>query len=295
MNQPARKFAFSFVAPLAVLFGAFAIQPARATPTLQQAIIRIEQTLHARIGVELLDITSGQLWAYKADDRFPVMSTYKVLACGAFLARVDAGTAQLDQHVNYSRSELVKYSPVTDEHADQGMTAGALCKAAITMSDNTAGNLVLRLIGGPQGLTGFLRAHGDGVTRLDRWETALNEAAPGDPRDTTSPAAMVATMNKLLLGSVLSKKSRAQLYGWMVGDKVADALLRASLPKGWAIADKSGAGGHGSRGIIAEITPSRKGPYLVAIYMTGVDGDMAAQNGAIRDIGRALVSIIGQP
>ena len=109
---------------------------------------------------------------------------------------------------------------------------GDLCEATITLSDNTAGNLLLDTLGGPEGLTGFLREIGDDTTRLDRWETELNEGVPGDPRDTTTPRAMVATLETLLFGAVLSAASRAQLEDWMIADKVAEALIRASLPQG---------------------------------------------------------------
>uniref|UniRef100_UPI00311CE1C6 TEM-1 Beta Lactmase Variant 80.b n=1 Tax=Escherichia coli TaxID=562 RepID=UPI00311CE1C6 len=250
----------------------------------------IESRLGARVGYAVLDTASGKIWeSYRADERFPMMSTFKVLACGALLSRVDAGQEQLDRRIRFRQSDLVTYSPVTEKHLDDGMTLAELCEAAITMSDNTAGNLVLETLGGPEGLTAFLRTLGDQVTRLDRWETALNEATPGDERDTTTPAAMAATLRKLLTGDALSPASRQQLIDWMEADKVAGPLLRSALPAGWFIADKSGAGGRGSRGIVAALGPPGKPPRIVVIYLTETEATMDERNAAIAEIGAALI------
>ena len=131
---------------------------------------------------------------------------------------------------------------IRDRHLTDGMTVRELCSAAITMSDNTAANLLLTTIGGPKELTAFLHNMGDHVTRLDRWEPELNEAIPNDERDTTMPVAMATTLRKLLTGELLTLASRQQLIDWMEADKVAGPLLRSALPAGWFIADKSGAG-----------------------------------------------------
>jgi beta-lactamase class A TEM len=158
------------------------------------------------------------------------------------LARVDAGQEQLARRIQYRQQDLVAYSPVTEKHLTDGMTVAELCSAAITMSDNTAGNLLLSAIGGPSELTAFLRKAGDRVTRLDRWETALNEALPGDERDTTTPEAMAQTLRQLLTGKILTPASQQQLMAWMEADKVGGPLIRSVMPTGWFIADKTGRG-----------------------------------------------------
>ncbi|KKA62692.1 putative beta-lactamase, partial [Escherichia coli 9.1649] len=170
--------------------------------------------------------------------------------------------------------DLVEYSPVTEKHLTDGMTVRELCSAAITMSDNTAANLLLTTIGGPKELTAFLHNMGDHVTRLDRWEPELNEAIPNDERDTTMPVAMATTLRKLLTGELLTLASRQQLIDWMEADKVAGPLLRSALPAGWFIADKSGAGERGSRGIIAALGPDGKPSRIVVIYTTGSQATM---------------------
>ncbi len=259
---------------------------------LEKVVVDWERKLNARIGVLLSDVESDWHFAYRANERYPMSSTFKVLLCGAILSRVDGGAEDLSNPVTYTPKDLVTYSPVTKKHIDKGMSVAELCEATITYSDNTAGNLLLKRIGGPAGLTDFLRQIGDTTTRLDRWETALNEAVPGDPRDTTTPYAILATLKKLLFGKVLKAESAKQLQRWMIDDKVADALIRSHLPEGWIIGDKTGAGGYGSRAIIAILrTPDQK-RYLAAIYLTENEAEFAVRNQVIADIGAAMIKRI---
>lgn len=190
-----------------------ALAQAGADPVMK-AIRDVEARLQSRLGVNIRDLEGGRVWSHRADERFPMCSTFKALAAAAVLARVDRSEDRLDRRIIFPASELVTYSPVTKEHVGEpGMTIGDICAAAVATSDNTAGNLMLKSIGGPEGLTRFLRGTGDETSRLDRWETELNEATPVDPRDTTSPAALSATMEKLVLGSALSAGSRDQARG----------------------------------------------------------------------------------
>lgn len=271
------------------LFAAFCL-PAFAHPDTLDKVKDAENKLGARVGYTELDLSSGKiLEGYRPEERFPMMSTFKVLLCSAVLSRIDSGKEQLDRRIRYHQSDLVAYSPVTEKHITDGMTVGELCDAAITMSDNTAANLLLSTIGGPQELTAFLRKTGDHVTRLDRWETALNEALPGDERDTTTPKAMAETLNNLLTGKILTVASQQQLMSWMEADKVAGPLLRSVLPAGWFIADKSGAGERGSRGIIAALGPDGKPSRIVVIYLTGSEATIDERNKQIAEIGTSLI------
>jgi len=253
---------------------------------------QVEAELGGRVGVLLQQRGQAPSAEYRADERFPLASTFKALACGAVLADVDAGEQKLSSIIKYDRGALVPYSPVTEKHVGDGMTIADLCDAAITLSDNTAGNLILDSIGGPKGLTAFLRRSGDKVTRLDRWEPELNEALPGDPRDTTTPRAVTATLERLLFSDLLAPPSRFQLERWMIADQVADELIRANLPDGWVIADKTGAGERGSRSIIAVIRPPSGKPWLAAIYLTGNGADLRTRNQAIAKIGAAMIEAI---
>ena len=181
-------------------------------------IAAINTRVGGRIGVAALDTGTGQHIEYKANERFPMCSTFKVLAAAAVLKLVDEGKEYLDRMVPYAKEDILEYAPVTKEHLKEGrMTLGDLFAAAVEQNDNTAGNLLLRTIGGPSGLTSFLRTIGDKTTRLDRMEPDLNTAIPGDERDTTTPAAMREDLERLLTKDVLSPTSRRQLETWLAG------------------------------------------------------------------------------
>jgi beta-lactamase class A len=239
----------------------------------------------------VLDTGSGEVSGRRMGARFPMCSTFKTLAAAAVLKRVDDGKEKLDRRIVYGKSDLVTYSPATEKHAGAGMTLAELCEAAITLSDNTAGNLLLANIGGPEGLTAFARSLGDGVTRLDRIETALNEATPGDPRDTTTPDAMAKDLNALVPGDVLSAASKRQLIGWLVGSKTGDARLRAGLP-GWRVGDKTGSGEHGTANDAGVIWPPGHAPIVVAVYLTNTSASVDRRNAAIADVGRAIAKAV---
>ncbi len=258
---------------------------------LEDRLRRIEVAHGGRLGVAVFDSTSGAAAGHRAGERFPMTSTFKLLAAGAVLARVDVGGMRLDDRIRYGRDELVTYSPITERHAGgEGMTIAALCEAAMTRSDNTAANLLLRPLGGPAGLTAWLRSIGDGVTRLDRWETALNEARPGDPRDTTTPAAMLESLHRLTLGTVLSPAGRAQLLGWLRGNRTGDARLRARLPQGWAAGERTGTGPNGTSNDVGLLWPPGTAPLLVAAYLTESAADTATRDAALADVGAVIVA-----
>jgi beta-lactamase class A len=281
---------------LSLLIGLALATPAPALDrdALTAAARAQETALGARVGAAVLDTANGETWGYRADERFPLDSTHKAFACAALLAKVDAGEIALDRSVSIAVADLVANSPITEKlTAPQKPTLADMCAAALAVSDNTAANVVLAALGGPAGVTAFFRRLGDSTSRLDRTETALNEATPGDPRDTTTPAAVVADLDKILLGDVLKPASRARLTDWMKGDRVAAPLLRAALPPGWTIADKTGAGGHGSRGIVAVIWPPGRAPLVAAVYISETTASMDARNAAIANFGAALVKAIG--
>lgn len=265
---------------------------AKKVEVLSRKLVEIEARLGGRLGVAILDTGTGQQWLHRENERFPLNSTFKAYACAGLLARVDAKEETLQRKVSFQKSDLVTYSPVTEKHVGVGMTLSELCGAAMAMSDNTAANMVLKALGGPESFTAFMRSIGDGKTRLDRRETDLNEAKPGDPRDTTTPAAALKSLQKLVLGKGLSEKSRSQLERWMIGNEVGGPLLRASLPEDWQIGDRTGAGGHGSRSVVAIIWPPNRKPVVVAIYLTETEASMEERNRAIAEIGSVLVKIL---
>jgi len=277
----------------ATLLAALASAPAlaRGTPDSDAArrFAEIEKASGARLGVAVLDTGSGLHAGHREDERFPMCSTFKFLAAAAILARVDEGKERLDRRIVFRSSDLVANSPATEKRVgDAGMSLAEVCKAAITLSDNTAGNLMLASMGGPAGLTRFARALGDRHTRLDRVETALNEARPGDPRDTTTPRAMLGSMQKILLGNSLSESSRAQLLQWLDANQTGGQRLRAGLPPDWVVGDKTGSGDRGTANDIAILRPPGRQPILVAAYLTESTASMEARNATLASIGAAI-------
>jgi beta-lactamase class A len=261
---------------------------------IRERLARIEAASGGRLGVSIVDTTTSLHAGLRADERFPMCSTFKLLAAGAVLTRVDRGQEDLQRRVVFSASDLVPNSPGTSRHTreltgDAGMSIGELCKAALTLSDNTAANLLLASFGGPAAVTAFARSLGDGMTRLDRIEPALNEAIPGDPRDTTTPNAMLGNLRELVLGEHLSAASRAQLLAWLAANQTGGSRLRAKLPEDWGVGDKTGTGERGTANDIAILWPAGRGPVLVTVYLTETDGDATRSNAAIANVG-ALVA-----
>jgi len=285
----------TFLIAAATLPFAPAFAPASAAPkrdalrAAERRIADIEKKAGGRLGVFVHDSGGGANLAHRAHARFPMCSTFKFLAAAAVLEKVDKGALRLDQDIAYGETDLLEYAPETRKHVGDGqMRLGDLCAAAIQWSDNTAANLLLKQIGGPAGLTRYARAIGDKVTRLDRTEPTLNTAIPGDLRDTTTPAAIAHTLETVLTRGALSAASARQLEDWMIGDKVADARLRAGLPKDWGIGDKTGTGDNGTANCVAIIRPPNRKPLFAAVYLTGSKGAPAERNAVHAEIGQLI-------
>ena len=252
----------------------------------------IEAGIKGRLGVAILDTENGARFDYRADERFPMCSTFKLLASAAVLARVDDGKEKLDRRITYAKEDLVEYSPATGKHAGEGMTLAGLCEAAITLSDNTAGNLILAALGGPSGVTEFARSLGDPVTRLDRNEPTVNESLPGDPRDTTTPAMMAEDIRKLVLADTLKPASKKQLTDWLLASKTGGKRLRAGLPAGWRIGDKTGTGERGSTNDVGVIWPVQGAPIVASVYLTDTSAPREACNAAIAAVGQRIATMV---
>ena len=266
-------------------FGLASAKPVPATDS-HERLRALEREHGGRLGVSILDTASGKRIAHRADERFPMCSTFKFLAAAQVLARVDRGEEQLQRRIVFARNDLVAYSPATEKRVGApGMTLAELCHAAITLSDNTAGNLLLDSFGGPAGLTTFARGLGDSVTRLDRRETGLNEATPGDPRDTTTPAAMLDDMRRLLLGDALSPASRKQLGDWLSANTTGGSRLRAGLPAGWRVGDKTGTGDNGVANDIAIVWPPDRAPLLITAYYAESSVPSETRNAVLATVG----------
>ncbi|RFB97030.1 class A beta-lactamase [Rhizobium leguminosarum bv. trifolii] len=260
---------------------------------IEKRLVALEKRTGGRLGVSVLDTQTSISFGYRGDEAFPMCSTFKALAAGFALARADKGEESLDRRVTYGKDKLVDYSPLSEKHAGaDGMTIAELCEAAVTVSDNTAGNLLLESFGGPAGLTDWLRSIGDGTTRLDRTEPTLNEGRKDDPRDTTTPDAMLDTLGNLTLGSVLTEASSDKLIAWLVASTTGGERLRAGLPAEWKVGDKTGTGQNGSLGDIAVIWPPDRGPIVAAVYIAEATAPAKELNPAFAEVGRMIVEMV---
>jgi beta-lactamase class A len=255
----------------------------------------LEKRTGGRIGVAAIDVARNKRVEYHAQERFLMCSTFKVLAVSAVLKRVDEKKEQLDRFVRYGEKQLLEYAPVTRAHVKEGgMTLEALCAAAITQSDNTAANLLLERIGGPKGVTDFARSLGDEFTRLDRMEPELNNAAPGDDRDTTTPASMAKDLQRLFTSDVLSQESRTRLEGWMVANETGSKMIRASVPAGWRVGDKTGRSGKGALNDIAIIRPPKGGPFFLAIYVDAPQESSDGRDTLVAEVAKIAIDLLAK-
>jgi beta-lactamase class A CARB-1, PSE family len=255
---------------------------------VEKEIRLIEDNLSAHIGVAVLNTKTREHWHYKGDERVPLTSTFKTIACAKLLYDADSDKSLLSRAVLVKSNELVTYSPITEKHVGQEITLKEACAATMHTSDNTAANIIIRAVAGTEGITDFIRKIGDDVTRLDRLEPELNEALLNDIRDSTTPNAITKTINRLLFGSVLSRPSQQQLIEWMVNNQVTGNLLRSVLPKDWKIADRSGAGGFGARGITAVVWGETQPPLIISIYIAQTEASFSERNEAIVKIGQSI-------
>ena len=255
-----------------------------------EVLAELERLNGGRLGVAVLNTGNGQLTGHRQDERFALCSTFKLLLAAAVLQQVDAGRLQLRQWVPLGPGDRVAHAPVAGPAIAQGgMPLEALAKAMQTTSDNVAANALLRLMGGPASLTAWLRAQGDEMTRIDRWEPDMNRVMAGDLRDTTSPAAMARSTARMVLGETLSNRSRARLQGWLVETKTGLKRLRAELPPGWRAGDKTGTGqGPGYPDRINDVAvlwpPAGRAPLVVAAYYeapVATEGPMRMQDEAV--------------
>ena len=253
---------------------------------IQTHLRELESAAQGRLGMHIVDAATGLEYGYRSDERFLMLSSFKLLASALVLHRVDTGKESLTRRIAFTGKNLISWSPVTEQYADgNGMTLAQLCEATITTSDNTAANLILSSCGGPAALTAFARQLGDQVTRLDRNEPQLNVKSGDGLMDTTSPRAMATTMQKLLLGKALSVQSREQLQLWLRGNTTGNSRLKAGLPAHWRIGAKTGTNQSDSNDI-GIVFPPHRAPLLVAAYL--------AESHATSQVKDATIAAVGQ-
>ena len=263
---------------------------------LDDALNGLQAHAGGKLGVFAQDTGSGDFVSFNAESRFAMCSTFKVLLAAAVLARVDDGALTLDQTVSFGRADLVPHAPVTGRRVREGrMSVRDLLAATVEVSDNPAANLLLPLVGGPAGVTDFVRALGDVSTRLDRMEPELNSNLPGDLRDTTTPLAMAGSVRALVLGRRLSVASRAHLTAWMVASTTGQRRLRAGLPSGWRVGDKTGGGARGAVNDVAVAWPTVGSPLVLSVFMSGSTAPLETLEAVHAVVARMVVRELASP
>ncbi|WP_286194632.1 class A beta-lactamase [Synechococcus sp. CCY 0621] len=255
---------------------------AAAPATAETGLAALEARSGGRLGVFAIDTASGTRIGHRADERFPVCSTFKAILAAAVLHRSQREPGFLEQRIRFGRQDLVTYSPIAEQHLEDGLTVAEMAAATVQYSDNTAANQLMARLGGPAGLTAFARSIGNRTFRLDRWETDLNSAIPGDPRDTDTPAGMGSSLQALVLGTALGSPQRRRLQDWLIGNTTGDRRVRAGVPTGWRVGDKTGSCGvYGTANDVAVVWPPDRAPIVLAIFHTQADPAAQAQEGVI--------------
>ncbi|WP_375069564.1 L2 family extended-spectrum class A beta-lactamase [Stenotrophomonas lactitubi] len=271
-----------------------AAAPPPAAIAAASDLAALEKACSGRLGVTLLDTGTGRRLGHRQDERFPLCSTFKSVLAATVLKQAERDPALLDQRLPVRVQDILEHAPVTRRHVGKDLTVRDLCRATLITSDNTAANLLFAAIGGPPAVTAFLRVTGDTITRSDRLEPELNSFAIDDPRDTTTPAAIAATLQRLVLGDALKPASRQQLADWLIDNETGDACLRAGLGKRWRVGDKTGSNGEDARNDIAVLWPVQGGsPWIVTAYLQAGAISFEQRAAVLAQVGRIADGLIG--
>ncbi len=224
---------------------------------------RLEEEFDARLGVYAVDTGTGERVAHRPDERFAYASTHKAFTAALTLRQNTP--EEMEEVITYTADDLVEWSPITEEHVDTGLTLLEVADAAVRYSDNTAANLLFDELGGPDGVEEAMRGLGDDVIEVDRIEPELNEATPGDERDTSTPRAMAESLRGFSLEEVLPEDRREVFNDMLIGNTTGDDLIRSGVPDGWTVGDKTGSAAYASRSDIAVLWPPEGDPIVIAV------------------------------
>ncbi|RON08472.1 class A beta-lactamase [Pseudomonas brassicacearum] len=279
--------------PLITLVGpawASASSPDKSLAELYKQLAELESSAKGRLGVALINTANGHDIQYRGGERFPFCSTFKLMLAAAVLHKSMAEPGVLDKHIAYGEADLLSYAPIAKQNLKQGMSVAQLCAATLQYSDNTAANLLIKELGGVAAVNQFAKSLGDPAFRLDRKEPELNTAIPDDPRDTTTPAAMAASVQKVVLGDALATAQREQLAIWLKGNTTGDASIRAGTPTGWVVGDKTGSGDYGTTNDVAVLWPQTGAPVVLAVYFTQLQKDAEARRDVLASATRLVMA-----
>jgi len=233
----------------------------------------LEAASGGRLGLYLAHPTRGEVMAHRARESFPTASTIKFALSAAVLAQADDGALSLDDRIPVREQDVRPGAPVSGRHVGKDITVRDLCRGSMVWSDNPAVNLLLPLVGGEAGLEAFLRLHGD----ADSVPRRIAEGA-----STTTPQAMAHNLRRFVLEDALSRPSRLQLADWLIENRTGDARIRAGMPQGWRVGDKTG-GMQGVSNDIAILWPLGGGePWVLTVYLRDSSLDAAGRDAVLR-------------
>lgn len=290
----ARLAVLAAVAVLALAAGC-AAAPVASEPTLDAAAAALEGRFGGRVGFTAVDTGSGATVSHRGDETFHLCSTGKALLAGAVLQRADADPSFLDRPLRWPSSALVRASPFTTGRLGTGATVAELAAAAVSQSDNTASNLLHGQIGGPAATTSFVRGLGDPVTRLDHLEPMPAVVPPGDHRDVTTPSWFARDLRLLALGPALSSSGRGHLVEWLRRSTTGADQIRAGVPRGWPVGDKTGRCSQGFAGDVAVVGPPGRAPVVLAVFTAPDDARNTSGPAAIADATRLALRALAVP
>ncbi|MDW7617469.1 class A beta-lactamase [Peribacillus simplex] len=234
-----------------------------AKETVMEKFKQLEKEYDARLGVYAIDTGTKETVEFRENERFAYASTFKALAAAVLLKQNPISV--LEEIRTFTNEDIITYSPITEDFVNKGMSLGKIAEAAMQYSDNTAGNLLFEELGGPDGFEKALRESGDTITMANRIEPDLNEAIPGESRDTSTPKALATTLEVFGISEYLPADKQEIFTNWLKGNTTGDSLIRAGVPESWEVGDKSGAGGYGTRNDIAIVWPPNREPIIIAI------------------------------
>ena len=263
---------------------------------LSTSLRALEADHDVQFGIYAYDPGSGREYRWNADVRYPLCSTVKVYTVAAILRLAQQGQLDLQERVPVHAADIVPNSPVAYDSVGETMSWYELGEAALVRSDNAAANLLTRRLGGPHVVTEFARSVGDTETRLDRWEPALNEGAPGDPRDTGTAHALATGYQRVILGDALSRDYRLMLTSWMRSSTTSRERMRKYLPPGWVAADKTGTGGYGTANDAGVVWGPTGTSLVLVIFSRSTVGSAQAEpsNAALARAARVVVGTMSR-
>lgn len=288
-HSPSRRTLLLSALALPLAGIAFPVWARTISPSLHSQLAELEKSANGRLGLALINTANGQSVQYRGDERFAFCSTFKLILVAAILQKSMSQPNLLEKHITYSEADLLSYAPITRENLNKGMSIAQLSAATLQYSDNTAANLLIKELGGLDAVNRFAKRVGDKVFRLDRWEPDLNTAIPNDPRDTTTPNAMAAAVKKIVLGDVLTAPQRAQLVTWLKGNTTGADSIRAGVPTGWIVGDKTGSGDYGTSNDVAVIWPPTGAPLVLAVFFTQHQKDAKSRKDVLASATRLVM------